>query len=562
MAEQTPNPELQEEEPFIPPFYMLLLALAGLLVAFVVLFTQPSFNVVGWGGLGITLLSLIAWVFMAPEQAQALLTGRTVRFGGTSLLVTVIVIVALIALYTLIRGQNFRIDLTERDTYSLTEESRQAIVGLGADPSFAPVKITAFYGASQAGSRDRDRLLFDDYQQSSAGKITYEFVDPDRSPTLAQQYSVTRPGQIAVAILDESGQPDIANAEVINFLTQDELTNAILRASASGDFRAYFLNVEDGLQLNDFGATGISEMTSLLTDRLDWTAEMVNMLDLMALDSTVKLNDPLADGIVLVIPGGSQPLPDDQVNFIADYVNSGGNLVIYAGLNFDGESSLATADNLSAYLYDNFGIRFSEAIVLDPVQAIQSPENVVANTFSSSSYITRAFTPNNSVVFTAAHPIDIAPVLPENVTVSELISSSGTSYTKADLAALISGNIQQAESDPQGPFALGVTAENTVTGSKVALYGSTSVPRNDTAALSGVNVVNQAVALNSLIWMTNFEEYFFQVTIQSAQRPQDTPIFIEQQTGSYINLISVFVIPFGILALGLLVWWRSREATR
>ena len=82
MAQQAPNPTSpMEDEPFIPPYYMLILALIGVVVAIIVAVTQPTFTVVGWGGLGITLLSLVAWVLMAPQQARAFLTGRTARFG-------------------------------------------------------------------------------------------------------------------------------------------------------------------------------------------------------------------------------------------------------------------------------------------------------------------------------------------------------------------------------------------------------------------------------------------------------------------------------------------------
>src|SRR5690606_37404286 len=123
------------------------------------------------------------------------------------------------------------------------EESREAIAGIGADPNFGTVNIIAFYGAAQAASRDRDELLFEDYQRTSAGKITYQFVDPDRNPTLAQQYEVTRPGQIAVVPQNADSTPNVENAEVVDFFSQDALTNAILRVSASGDFRAYFLNL-------------------------------------------------------------------------------------------------------------------------------------------------------------------------------------------------------------------------------------------------------------------------------------------------------------------------------
>ena len=79
MTAQAPNPNLSEQEPFIPPFYMLVLAAIGLVIAIVVAFTQPTFTVVGWGGLGLALVSIIVWGFMAPDQVRSLVTGRTAR---------------------------------------------------------------------------------------------------------------------------------------------------------------------------------------------------------------------------------------------------------------------------------------------------------------------------------------------------------------------------------------------------------------------------------------------------------------------------------------------------
>ncbi|HEX2906125.1 MAG TPA: hypothetical protein VHO69_04650, partial [Phototrophicaceae bacterium] len=97
MTNQTPN--VNEQEAFIPPYYMLILALVGFVAAIIVLLTQPTFTVVGWGALGIGALALVAWVLMAPDQAKAILTGRTARYGGTSLVISVVFIAALIAIY-------------------------------------------------------------------------------------------------------------------------------------------------------------------------------------------------------------------------------------------------------------------------------------------------------------------------------------------------------------------------------------------------------------------------------------------------------------------------------
>jgi hypothetical protein len=92
------------------------------------------------------------------------------------------------------------------------------------------------------------------------------------------------------------------------------------------------------------------------------------------------------------------------------------------------------------------------------------------------------------------------------------------------------------------------------------MYSSTSLLSN---ALSIANrIFNGEVAALGLAWITGFDDYVSQVTVQSAQRPQDTPIVIDPQTARTINLITTFLLPFGVLGIGLLVWLNNRETAR
>src|SRR5262249_55883055 len=153
--------------------------------------------------LGLMVLALIGWAVMAPAEAKAVLTGRTARFGGTSILVTIIFLLALIGIYSVVNAQNWKIDLTQTNQFTLNDEGKSAIAGIGADPSVPKLKIVAFFGASQASTRDQDTVLFDNYKSVSNGKIDYEFIDPDRNPQIASQYKANRSGEVAVVRLGE-----------------------------------------------------------------------------------------------------------------------------------------------------------------------------------------------------------------------------------------------------------------------------------------------------------------------------------------------------------------------
>jgi hypothetical protein len=558
MSAETPHVHDTEQEPLFPPQYLLILAGLGFIIALITYLTQPQFTIIGWGSLAIMVLALLGWALLAPDHLKAIVTGRTARYGGTAVLVTVVFMLALIAVYVVIRQQGWRTDLTESNDFSLTTESRQAVAALGADPTTPPIKLLAFYGANQAAQRDEDTVLLEDYQTTSAGKITYEFIDPVRDPVRAEQYSVTRPGVIVVVALDEAGEPDIENAETVNSFLQDQMTNAILKVAASGDFRGYVLSVTDGLQLIDTSGAGMSTLNDQLTDRFDWTTQQVAFFELTGDQSAIDLNDPAADGTVLIVPGGSDPLTDEELDFITEYVDGGGDLVLLASPSINEDNtSLATADNLSTYLYDNLGVRFRNDVVLDRTLAFQTPLAPVAITFDTSHFITSIFPQSSGMIFELPHSIEIAPTLPESVTVTTLASSGPDSYSKLDINALLEGgDIAQTDEDPRGPFPLGVAVEDSETGARIVLFGSTSIAAN---GYLGTGVVNIDAALRSLAWVTHFNDFFNEVNIVSDPSAQDTPVFADQQTIRNINFITVILLPFGVLVIGALVWWFGRE---
>ncbi len=567
MTTQSPNPNLTEQEPFIPPFYMLILAGIGLVIAVIVALTQATFSVVGWGGLGLAILSIVVWGFMAPDQVRSILTGRTARYGGTTIIVTILFLAALIAIYSVVKGRNIRADLTQRDTFSLNDQTRKAIAGLAVEPKVPNIKIFAFYTAAQASRKDQDAILFDDYAKTSNNKISYEFIDPDRTPGVAQQYKITSNGQLAVVPLDASGQPQVDKAQAVSLSTQENLTNAIMRVAASGNFHAYFMSVEAGLKLTDTGDTGLSQLNDQLTNRFNWKTQEVTLIDLTAPNSKVKLNDPTVDGEVLVIPGGASALPDAQVKFITDYLDKGGKLIIFAApMNADGKPTLATGDSLSTYLYNSFGVRFANNVILDQVQAAtsQSPFYPAAVDFDSTQYITKDFAGQQAfMIFETPHSIDVAPTAPTDVTVTQLVKSGKDAYAKSDpkiLSTTDSSQYNPTDADAKGPFVLMASAENTKTGARVVLVGSQYTPSNQYASLLSANVLDLEIAARSLFWTTSFDDFFSKIPqLQTAQKPQDQPIVMDSQMSRTINFVIIILLPFGVLLIGILVWWTGRE---
>ncbi len=550
--------KLSDDQPFLPPRSLLLLALAAGLAGLLA-FAVNADAVVAWGALGIALLALLGWAFTAPQQLRAVLTGRTLRFGGTSLLVTLVVLAALVAIYTFVRQANLSVTLSQSNEYALSSEGRSAIAAIGADPTLPQVHVTTFISATAAGIRDQLELLMAEYVSVSQGKVISEFVDLDRNPLRAEQMGAANPNQQFVTRLNAEGEPDLEEGELLRFFSQDGLTNAILRNAVAGDFRTWFIEVEDGPGMNASGPEGLSTLSLGLEQQLDWTNREVPLLDFTRPESALRLNDPAIDGEIMIIAGGSRPLSEPELAVLTDYLAGGGKLILLAAPGLEtGSAPLAADAALGDWLYRHFGLRFRNDMVLDRSQAFQNPLYPVSTELDAYHRITQPYSAGFALVFEAPHSIEIAEEPPATVTLTSLASSSADSYNMRDFSAVLEGNIEPEETSLTGPLVLAAAAENSETGARVVLFGSTSMLANGFTGINGV--ANFDVAVDSIFWATDFEDWFSQVNIQSAARPQDAPLFADAQSLALINVITSLLLPFGVLAIGALVWYRNRES--
>ncbi len=565
VAAATADGELTEDadddgidEPIIPPNLLVGLTIAGIVVAFVTLLLQGQLGVIGYASLVVGVISLVALIVTAPRVLLDAMSGRTFRFGGTSVLVTLIFIIMLMVVYWFVAELDLEYDLTQTDEFSLNEDAQPVLTSLGADPNVGPIEILGFYDSRQLNEQGRTEALLRDYERISGGKITYDFVNPDRSPLVAEQFGA-QGGQLVVVGQTVEGERDVDNAEVVDTrfaFDQNQLTNAVLAVSASGDFRGYFLSVTDGISIDDPSLGGVGDLRDILVNSFNWQVEEFSYLDVIAPDSEIELGAPTVDGEVLTIVGGSQELGEDELAFITDYVDAGGSLVIFAAPSVDGPS-LASTEALNSYLAENFGLSFGETIVLDTTQAYQVAEVPVVTDFDRANFITQTLDPNAVIVFPLTRTIEVAEATPENVTVVELASTSGASYGKS-VEQLIAQEVEQVGEDPDGPFVVMAAADNSDTGARVVLVGSQEVPTNQWALVQQTG--NQQISFNALVWATRFDEFFEEIprVDQFDVRPQDQPVFATADTLRTISFISVFLLPLSVLGLGVAVWWLRR----
>jgi hypothetical protein len=568
--EQNTNQELP---PLIPSWSLLALAAAAFAIFGIAMFLGWDL-VIAIGAGAVAIIMLFVWAIMFPQELLDLIKGRSFIFGASGLIVVILLLFAAGLIYAVVDSRNLSYDFSERDIYSLDTEVRDVLTQMSADPTVPSVYILGFYNVSQAGERDRIEVLFNDMVATSGGKIIgYQFIDPNLEPVRTQQYlnpeNLPEPPQtpqLVVAGVDPvTGGPSIDNFEVASLgndpNAQFNILNSILKLGTTGDFRAYFLAIEGGVDLEAAGDFGGNGFASDLEDK-EWTVEQISPLEISGESPSVTLDDPTANAEILVIAGGTEPLNEETLAAIQAYTANGGDLIVLGDINTQGAVTTAQAENFSNFLWETYGVRLNSDLVLDPSQTISRFE-IYSSSYGAHPITTNFTAADDWLVYEGAHSIQISPTPPTGVTITTLANTSGEAYSKANFdftRDVTSAELAFAEGDVRGVTPLAVAVENANTGSRLVLIGSEALLLNQYRQFREVQ--SPEFVLESVIWASEAQNFASEIANIIPEPPEsDPPVFITPEQGQWMSLVALCLLPIGLLGLGVFVWWLQRPKT-
>ncbi len=289
-------------------------------------------------GLGIVMIAF--WVWKGRDAGDE----RAFFFYVTSGLIGVSVIVLGAGVNFISNKKLKTYDWTAKKIYSLAPQTAQTLKDLKE-----PVKAYGFMdGKHQA--YDALKNLFDRFAAES-DKFTYEFKDPKKSIDLNAKYNI-KEGQTSVIITKGKGATESHTA--LSVITEQELTNALLKLNSSGSQKVYFLSGHGEWPLTPVqGGPGLDPPASVseLKDSLGQEGYSVEPLDLAQ-----AANEVPKDAAVLVVAHASSPYAKGESDAIDKYLSQGGRLIYFA--DWDAESGLEP-------LIAKYGIQIEKGVVAD-----------------------------------------------------------------------------------------------------------------------------------------------------------------------------------------------------
>jgi len=464
---------------------------------------------------------------------------RQTKYTAYVTLYIAIILASLVVVNYLANRHNKSYDATANKRYSLSDQTLKVIKGLDQD-----VKISYFAQTSRF-SEARDLL---DRYDSLSHRVTVDYIDPDKKPQLARAAGVRSYGTIFV---EAAGRREEAKS-----LTEEEITNALIRALKGGVRKACVVQGSGEHSIEEFGRDRYSNLKDLL-EKNNYSTQKISLIEKPEVPS---------DCTVLIVGGPRFDYLDPAVEAIKKYVEGGGSALVMLDppVRF-GQQEINENPGLLKLL-ESWGVVANKDLVLD-TSGIGSLFGLSEVVPLVSNYEFHAIVRDMREIATAfplARSLETKSV--DGATVDKLFSTSSNSYSTTELASA------QIRLDPkknkQGPFTLGVagtvTAKSSADASgdeksaeerkdkqgRFVVVGSSGWVANNILRFNG----NRDLFLNMMNWLSADEDL---ISIRPKE-PEDRRLNLTRQQMGRILYGSVFGLPLIIIAAGLSVWWRRR----
>src|SRR5579883_187934 len=480
--------------------------------------------------------AVIGWLAASWSDLGSIAGQRRTRYGANAAVYSVGFVLLLVAANFLASRYHRQFDLTAQKVFSLSPQSVTVVKQLKK-----PLKL---YGFVQGGHSPTAESLYQQYAYASP-LITYELVDPNKHPELAERFKVTT---MDTTHLQYGG--DTGSGSNVTDLNEGAITNGIMKLIKSGSGQTACFAIGEGEADPDEALQpgGFNEFQKGLEGENFQVKKVV-------LVSEPKVPDDCA---ILILAGPTRPLVPHELDAITQYLDGGGRMLAMLRPQRPDKAYDETA---LVNLLGDWGVKVGNNVVVDQVVRLFAGPALgldpTVNMYPTHE-ITYGF--NKQTVFPMVRTVD--PIDPPNpgLDVTSLAKTSDTSWAETDLNSLFNKQTAHfdAATDTKGPVSVAVAVEANLDQLKrgkgtarMVVFGDTDIADNQYID----NFFNRDFLMNSVDWLAGQTN---SITIRpKSLRASRFNLTIQQF--DIVFVLSVLLIPELLLLTGLAVWWQRRN---
>lgn len=468
---------------------------------------------------------------------------RAFRVGGYSVAATVIVIAIAVAvnLFANALPANLtQFDTTAGQIFTVSEQTEKLLGGLEDE-------VTIYWVVRSGYEENYIGTLLAQYKALS-NQIRVVKKDPDVNPGFVKQYTDSfTENSLIVESGEKSRYVDYGDIFVMDyeayyyygeqnwsFCGENELTSAIDFVISENLPKVYILTGHGEASLPTTFATAV-EKANIETEE-------------MSLLTAESVPDD-ADALLIYAP--QRDISGDEKTKIEEYLGNSGKLILISDPPQNGALT-----NLEAVMA-HYGITACDGIVVEGDQNyyIWGTPYYLLPKLNSHTVTSPLITEGYSVLLPIAQGLTVSEELPDAITVSKLLTTSDSAFSKA--AGYNLNTYEKEEGDQDGPFALAVAASEMLDDgiySDVVWVSSASLLDEQTNEM--VSGGNQDFFLNILSYLCDPEASDVSIHAKSLTTEYLT---MDSGTVSLFTVLIIGVLPAVYLAVGIYIWFRRKR---
>jgi gliding motility-associatede transport system auxiliary component len=506
-------------------------------VAFAIRFGYPAKEqwayYLAWAGLVCVLLyTLSQWREIAKVFAR-----RQARYGTLAATSVVIVLAILVAINYIGAKQNKRWDLTAAKQFALSDQTRNVLSKLDS-----PLEVKVFAQEPEF-PRYQDKLK--EYQYASK-RISTEYIDPDKKPTIAKQNQIQQYGTI---VFNYKGRTERITSD-----SEQDLTTGIIKVVSGAQKKVYFTQ-----------GHGEKDTAGAERDSYSKIAEALGHenygVDKLVIAQQGAIPD---DATVVVVAGPKTDFFPQEIDALKKYLDKSGKVLLMLDPPDKPDSPPLT--NLMALAHD-WGIDVGNNIVVD-VSGMGQLIGTDASVPVAASYPNHAITQGFRLLTAFPLARSVTPVTSgvNGHFAQAFVETSPRSWAESDIKSLLTTGkvaLNEDQGDKKGPVSIAAAVsaggpnpaakpgdEGPKPETRVAVFGDSDFASNYALGIQG----NRDLFMNTVGWLSQQENL---ISIRPKE-PEDRRITMTATQQSNAVWLSLVIIPGFIFFLGAYSWWRRR----
>lgn len=450
---------------------------------------------------------------------------RSSRYGANLVVVIVLFSCIVVIVQALSARHNYRYDVTVNKRFSLADQTESVLQSLEKD-----LWIWGFYSPGAENGAHAEELL-SQYAHGSS-HLRYELVDPDRNPVRASDLGVEDYGTVVLQYGNRR--------ERITTLTEESLTNAIVRVTRSDAKAVYFVTGHGEKQIDSSDPGEVSAAKDALRDG-NYDVRALSLFDEPGVPDNC---------VVLVVAGPETDYFDSETSKIGAYLERGGDAVFMLDARVD-------VPNLEELLAQ-YGVGVENDVVIDPYSRILGGDYTVPVV---ADYAPHAITRDLDLAtfFPMARSVTIDEQLPTGTTAQYLARTGKSAWGETDLEGVSGGQAIRDDTDTPAPLPVALVASKPASPpsgdssgeSTIVLFGDSDFVANAHFNAAG----NSDLFLNTVNFLAEENDL---IAIRAKEGMGDR-VFITASQGRLIFLVCVVALPGAVIALGTSVFIRRRK---